>query len=695
METSPIGSMKHGQFPDQIRCRTPTWDFAGDVAKLDVSFNGHDYYGGYQMNMVDALSTLRISPLCGPIDGGTKVNIYGTGMNSSVPQEATVMVKFGTTHQQSVDKSNIEEITFSDDDYHDELHLSDKLLKIAETNYPDIDDKQLVEKYSGAITPNISDRFNFEYPDIRGAGGVVSVLIGENVNISMTDHDKNSSTFKQKIDTFIECAYYDTSDLEFYFYRQPWVKSVEPLSGLNQGGTVVDIEGAWFAENAMYGQFPFCKFGDVVVRGRFLWTTKIQCTSPQTEVSNEVKISVSLNAVDWVDTGHDFGYYEKPILNDIRPRYGNTAGGTVIYLKGSKFSKATNKMSKVQCRFTQMNPAGKSDEEDGLQEDDDYNPLIKTMPAVYIDQETMRCASPAGFGGGDRVLVDLTFNGVDYTDNKFEFNYYAFYGSFPKSAPYDATNQFIQVRGKGFTNDMAILCLLNGQEMAPLSVHYNLIKCPMIVDKDNRRRLKSEKENKSKHGFGENDFGSVPFAIKLEGVKQSFGNFHYYRQCIIDDVTPLIAPNDGKGAIYVIGRGFRDDFENSKLGCRIGNTLAQAQLLDTNTIRCTVNNELALIEEGESLLVTVALNTYSWAASDFSMSPYGITAMYPNMGPIGQSTNILVMGKGFDNDLRELGRCKFGTEEHYLIIEANVLDNDHLICKSPSDAFTLPEGASE
>ena len=62
------------------------------------------------------------------------------------------------------------------------------------------------------------------------------------------------------------------------------------------------------------------------------------------------------------------------------------------------------------------------------------------MPAAYIDAETMRCSSPAGFSGGDRVLVDLTFNGVDYTDNKFEYNYYAFYGSFPKSAPYDATN---------------------------------------------------------------------------------------------------------------------------------------------------------------------------------------------------------------------------------------------------------------
>jgi len=117
------------------------------------------------------------------------------------------------------------------------------------------------------------------------------------------------------------------------------------------------------------------------------------------------------------------------------------------------------------------------------------------MPAYYVDQDTMKCASPSGFGGGDRVYVDLTFNGVDFTDNKFEYNYYAFFGSFPKSAPYDATNQFIQVRGKGFTNDMAILCILDNVEMAPLAVHYNLIKCPMIVDKDKRRRLR-EKENK-------------------------------------------------------------------------------------------------------------------------------------------------------------------------------------------------------
>lgn len=234
------------------------------------------------MTMVPALSTFRLSPLCGPIIGGTHLNIYGTGMNASIPQESEVMVKFGTTHLQKIDKSQIDSIQWSDDDYHDELHVSDKLLKVAEANYPDLNDKQQIEKYGGAITPNVSEMFNYDAPDVRGQGGIISVLIGENVNITMIEHEKNSSSYKQKIASFIECAYYDTSDLEFMFYRNPIITKLEPNNGLTSGGTVVDISGAWFGENPMYGQFPFCKFGDQVVRGKFIQTTRIQCTSPST-----------------------------------------------------------------------------------------------------------------------------------------------------------------------------------------------------------------------------------------------------------------------------------------------------------------------------------------------------------------------------------------------------------------------------
>jgi len=105
----------------------------------------------------------------------------------------------------------------------------------------------------------------------------------------------------------------------------------------------------------MYGVFPFCKLGDNVVRGKFISTTRVQCTSPATKTTGmAVKIEFSLNGADWFDTGHDFGYYERPELYDIRPRYGNIAGGTEIWLKGNKFSNATNGLKSVLCRFTQM-----------------------------------------------------------------------------------------------------------------------------------------------------------------------------------------------------------------------------------------------------------------------------------------------------------------------------------------------------
>jgi hypothetical protein len=85
-------------------------------------------------------------------------------------------------------------------------------------------------------------------------------------------------------------------------------------------------------------------------------------------------------------------------------------------------------------------------------------------------------------------------------------------------------------------------------------------------------------------------------------------------------------------------------------------------------VRCSISNKVPLVEQGESLRVSVALNSYSWAPSEFSFQPYGISNLYPSSGPISDSTNILVVGKGFDNDLKESARCKFGTDDNYVVV---------------------------
>jgi hypothetical protein len=60
---------------------------------------------------------------------------------------------------------------------------------------------------------------------------------------------------------------------------------------------------------------------------------------------------------------------------------------------------------------------------------------------------------------------------------------------------------------------MNILCVLNGYEMAPISIQENLIKCPMINETD----------------YLNNAGKSVSFATKIDGSLHSFGAFFYYK----------------------------------------------------------------------------------------------------------------------------------------------------------------------
>lgn len=171
----------------------------------------------------------------------------------------------------------------------------------------------------------------------------------------------------------------------------------------------------------------------------------------------------------------------------------------------------------------------------------------------------MKCTTPPGFSGGDQAWIDLTFNGADYTANKVKFDFFSIYGSFPKSGPHDAYNGFIQIRGKGFRNHMKIICNLNGTYVIPLSVHWDVIKCPMIVDmidlkggrrleEDHHRQLAIAIDEDGKPHFSKKfssiddddsdefeDSGphanvkSIPFSIVIDSYQRKFGQFVYYR----------------------------------------------------------------------------------------------------------------------------------------------------------------------
>lgn len=152
----------------------------------------------------------------------------------------------------------------------------------------------------------------------------------------------------------------------------------------------------------------------------------------------------------------------------------------------------------------------------------------------------------------------------------------------------------ILIKGAGFNLDSQIYCELNKTTQPAVEVTENLIKCPM-----------------SWPGKDPRSTGLVKFGMSMDGSWTDFGNFYFYQQVDMDDIFPRYGPADGHGIIYVYGSKFRDDFPNSELGCRVGEHIGQGQLIDQTTIRCVVEH-MDLVNEGESLPVQVALNSYSW-----------------------------------------------------------------------------------
>ena len=121
------------------------------------------------------------------------------------------------------------------------------------------------------------------------------------------------------------------SPVEYYYYHQPIVQKVQPKLGLTTGGTPIEISGAWFDLKLEYGVIPYCMIGDKIIRAQFVSTVRIVCYSPPNDnIIAALPVKVSLNGVDFVDSGFFFSYYTQPELTGLLPHAGPYQGGTEI-----------------------------------------------------------------------------------------------------------------------------------------------------------------------------------------------------------------------------------------------------------------------------------------------------------------------------------------------------------------------------
>lgn len=126
MESSPIGGYNN-KLPSQLRCVSPKWNTTETIT-LEVSVNGQDYMGNYQLNVVDPLRVMKLSPMSGPIGGSTEIKLFGSGFTSSVPKDAEVLIKFGNLDRQALDKKGVTEINWNEESFYEGLKIPKNLM---------------------------------------------------------------------------------------------------------------------------------------------------------------------------------------------------------------------------------------------------------------------------------------------------------------------------------------------------------------------------------------------------------------------------------------------------------------------------------------------------------------------------------------------------------------------------------------
>ena len=343
----PLEPLSSGQKPNSIQCHTPKWDLKGkenEKVKLDISLNGQQYKGDFDFTFTTILIIHRTVPMAGPVQGDTKTRIIGQGFK---PTKSHVDLKWGVVETGIIQKEEVVDYVYSKYQFENMIEGSEEIkayvyeaanfARVDTTMYEEhsyhaiyMQSTQLswwTKTHGGPYYVEVGNDIRIEVAESMKGVELIGFNGNENItaisSTNLTDGSNSTSlpvraaADSKNYWTFYE---YDPSSVEYYYYKDCITKEVGPHSALTSGGTPVSVIGAWYKYMPEYGVVPHCRFGNKIVRATFDSTVRIVCIAPPaplTDENSDNSFWVSLNGVDFIDTGFSFSYYEQPIIYDV------------------------------------------------------------------------------------------------------------------------------------------------------------------------------------------------------------------------------------------------------------------------------------------------------------------------------------------------------------------------------------------
>lgn len=623
-----------------ISCISPE----GNVGGVDVRVtnNGIDISTSLALFTIDSASTVTtLWPSSGSIDGGTTVQVQGTGFIDS----PTIFCKFGDNIVSANAVPDYTGVVCTAPPQEDPAQVVVEVTRngfdwtasgVKFTYLPSINILK--------ISPKIGPIGGGTIVQVKGSGfeaavssGKMSCRFGRNV-VSATAVDVNGVVLcvapaSSRLGGFsLEVSNngidFTSDGWTFHYSPDVIITSVWPLAGPESGGTAITITGTGFAELGII----ICEFGTVgtLVRGRWIDSTTISCISPPS-MPGKAPLRLTMDGQQFIESHYIFTYLMESTIQTLSPSSGPRQGGTKVEVVGTGFVNSTG----LSCHLAD-----------------------RRLPAMFVNSGYLWCMTPPS-ASSLSLPLEMSNNGADFTSSGILFSFVPameIRHAWPMNGPVSG-GTVIVVHGSGFSVKSHVFCSFGGKETLSTVRGDNELSCPTP------RRGST---------------GSVQLELTNNGVDKvlSSNNFTYAAPISLTSVNPSRSGEEGGTSVVIIGDNF---IASPSLTCRFGREDATpASWLSSTRVSCLIP---ASPGGPHDVSLTVSNN-----AQDFAFEPlvftylaaFTLTKIEPIAGPVDGGTEVTLTGTG----LSKTGpwACVFGQA---LAVAATQLMTEHLRCRSP------------
>lgn len=429
--------------------------------------------------------------------------------------------------------------------------------------------------------------------------------------------------------------------LDFEYFPPTVITKIWPRYGPKDGDTPVKVWGQHFKD---FGdENTLCGFGTRTTKATVFNDTYIECKSPPSDVvAKPIPFTISLNKQQNSRDTLFFWYYNFPQIQSLTPDRGPEDGGTVITLEGREFYPFKDYLDEIDnsidtwCAFPE---------------------LKKRVHAIVHNSTLATCVAPPS-DQHPHTKVELTLNGVEYTDDENVFYYYKPPNLFdlnPRMGPVRGGTTVLVV-GSNFENTGEIMCDFEHGAVPGKFISNSEIEC-------------------TSPAAPRTGYVNLKVALR-KGLWSSPFKYLYYETPVIETAGPTCGPDTGFTQIEITGRNFVDLGRNTAF-CIFNETIfTNATVFSDTQFFC--DSPVFEDDQGIPLLgkhgvsnfynVKVSIDGgHEKSTTSFVFTYYRepmITAVGPNVGPVEGGTVLLIN----TTDSNQPGTCgltiRLGPEEY-------------------------------